>query len=231
MPSSQPLRLAVFDCDGTLVDSQNGIVASIAAASAVIGVPAPAADRVRRIVGLSLPEGVERLFPEADADDHAELTRRYREAFAGMRRDDAIAEPLYPGIVDLLDRLAGAGYLLGIATGKSMRGLTATLARHGLGDRFVTLQTADHGPGKPHPAMLERAMAACGAAPSETVMIGDTSYDIEMALSAGAYAVGVGWGYHPPNELAAAGAHRMAEDCDTLAAAVEALLGAGPRAV
>lgn len=231
MPSSQPLRLAVFDCDGTLVDSQNGIVASIAAASAVIGVPAPAADRVRRIVGLSLPEGVERLFPEADADDHAELTRRYREAFAGMRRDDAIAEPLYPGIVDLLDRLAGAGYLLGIATGKSMRGLTATLARHGLCDRFVTLQTADHGPGKPHPAMLERAMAACGAAPSETVMIGDTSYDIEMALSAGAYAVGVGWGYHPPDELAAAGAHRMAEDCDALAAAVEALLGAGPRTV
>lgn len=231
MPSSQPLRLAVFDCDGTLVDSQHSIVASIAAASAVIGVPAPAADRVRRIVGLSLPEGIERLFPDADADGHAELTRRYCAAFAEMRQDDSLEEPLFPGIVELLDRLAGAGYLLGVATGKSMRGLTATLARHGLGDRFVTLQTADHGPGKPHPAMLERAMAACGAAPSETVMIGDTSFDVEMALGAGAYAVGVGWGYHPADELTAAGAHRMAEDCEALAEAVLSLLGAAPRAV
>ncbi|MHA1569116.1 MAG: HAD-IA family hydrolase, partial [Alphaproteobacteria bacterium] len=107
--------------------------------------------------------------------------------------------------------------------GKSMRGLTATLARHGMEDRFVTLQTADFGPGKPHPAMLERAMGDCGAAPAETVMIGDTSFDIEMGLSAGAYAVGVGWGYHPAEELTAAGAHHMAEDCDALEAAVASL--------
>ncbi|MHA1569854.1 MAG: HAD hydrolase-like protein, partial [Alphaproteobacteria bacterium] len=129
MSSPQPLRLAVFDCDGTLVDSQHSIIASIETACAVIGIAAPSPDQIRRIVGLSPVDGIARLFPGEDAAGHADIARRFREVFAGMRLDDAVEEPLYPGIPDLLDRLAAAGYLLGVATGKSMRGLTATLAR------------------------------------------------------------------------------------------------------
>lgn len=221
MPKNPSLRLAVFDCDGTLVDSLHGIVAAVEAASAVIGIAPPARAGVRRIVGLSLGEGIMRLFPDLGADAHAELTLRYKEAFAAMRRDTDLPEPLYPGILDLLDRLGRENYLLGVATGKSLRGLQATLSRHGLEDRFVTLQTADFGPGKPHPAMLERAMAESGAAPEQTVMIGDTSFDMEMARGAGAFAVGVGWGYHELEDLESSGAHHVVMECESIPAALD----------
>jgi phosphoglycolate phosphatase len=123
-----------------------------------------------------------------------------------------------------LEALDSAGCLLGIATGKARRGLLATLERHGLGSRFVTLQTADSNPGKPHPAMLLRAMAETGADPDRTVLVGDTSYDMEMARRAGARAVGVAWGYHDRRELEAAGADRIVERCEELADCVLSLL-------
>ena len=108
-------------------------------------------------------------------------------------------------------RLRGAGWTLGVATGKSDRGLTGCLTMHGIFDLFVTLQTADRHPSKPHPAMLEMAMAEAGALPGDTVMIGDTTYDIEMARAAGCRAIGVAWGYHAPEELFAVGAEAVAE--------------------
>ncbi len=107
-----------------------------------------------------------------------------------------------------------------MATGKARRGLLAVLEQHGLETRFATLQTADVGPGKPHPAMLERAMAEVGVAPSDTVMIGDTSFDMLMARSAGASAIGVSWGYHPVAELEAAGAHSIVGHFNELPAAM-----------
>jgi phosphoglycolate phosphatase len=209
-------RLAVFDCDGTLVDSQHSIVAAMTRAFEGEKLPAPDRAAILSVVGLSLPYAMARLLPDAEVDFHDHLAARYKAAFHQLRRDNAVAEPLYPGIADLIQALDADGWTLGVATGKSDRGLNIVLTHHGLLSRFVTLQTADRHPSKPHPSMLLTAMADAGAAPETTVMIGDTSFDMEMALAAGTRAVGVGWGYHPPEALRAAGAHAVAMDSDAL---------------
>ncbi|MBB3694266.1 HAD-IA family hydrolase [Sphingomonas sp. BK580] len=211
-------RLAVFDCDGTLVDSQANICRAMEAAFAGHGLPAPARESIRGIVGLSLVEAMAVLAPAAGAARHAALAADYKTAFQRMRAEAALdPEPLYDGLVDALDALATAGWRLGVATGKSDRGLALLLAHHGLTERFVTLQTADRHPSKPHPSMLHEAMAQAGAAPHMTVMIGDTSFDMTMARAAGVRAVGVTWGYHREEALWAAGAQAVARRCDELA--------------
>jgi phosphoglycolate phosphatase len=212
------LRLVVFDCDGTLVDSQNVIVACMLQAYAMHGLKAPEAAAIRRVIGLPLLECVAQLSPEHAEDRHLLLTQAYKDAFFASRQRPDHNEPLFNGALAALDRLETQGYLLGIATGKARRGLNAVLDRHDLGRRFVTLQTSDHGPGKPHPAMLERAMAETGARPEDVIMIGDTSYDMLMARSAGVHAIGVSWGYHPAEELRAAGAHTVITSFDELPA-------------
>jgi phosphoglycolate phosphatase len=166
---------------------------------------------VRRIVGLSLPSAVARLAPGESPETQARAVAAYKQAFFRARERGTLQEPLFDGIATLLARLHAAGWTLGVATGKSDRGLHGCLRMHGLFDLFVTLQTADRHPSKPHPAMLEEAMAEAGARPAETVMIGDTVYDVEMAVAAGARAIGVAWGYHTPEELLAAGAEAVAE--------------------
>ncbi len=206
MQSSTRLRLAVFDCDGTLVDSQHAIVTCMAAAYAAEGLLAPTPDAVRRVIGLPLLECMARLSPDHPEARHARLTEAYREAFFALRRRADHHEPLFEGALAALERLEDAGFLLGIATGKARRGLVAVLERHGLGNRFVTLQTADMPPGKPHPAMLHRAIAETGVQAEDAVMIGDTSFDMQMARNAGIRSIGVAWGYHPVEELLAAGA-------------------------
>ncbi|WP_420142962.1 HAD-IA family hydrolase [Sphingobium sp.] len=205
-------RLVVFDCDGTLVDSQHSICAAMARAFDDVKLPPPNRMAILAAVGLSLPVAMARLLPDAEPDFHDHLTQRYKLAFQAMRREQGVQEPLYPGIVDLVMELDAAGWMLGVATGKSDRGLNLCLAHHGLLDRFVTLQTADRHPSKPHPSMLLTAMAEAGAEPATTVMIGDTSFDIAMGLAAGVRSIGVAWGYHLPDELIAAGAHAMAMD-------------------
>ena len=209
-------RLAVFDCDGTLVDSQHSICAAMTLAFEGEKLAAPDRMTILSVVGLSLPLAIARLLPEAEADFHDHLSESYKRAFQQMRRDNAVSEPLYPGIAELIRELDAEGWLLGVATGKSDRGLNLCLAHHGINAHFVTLQTADRHPSKPHPSMLLTAMAEAGASPETTVMIGDTSYDIDMALSAGTRALGVGWGYHLPADLIAAGAHAVAMDSDEL---------------
>ncbi len=201
------LRLALFDCDGTLVDSQHTIVTAMAAAFTTVGLAAPGAEQVRRVVGLKLDLAIARLAAGA-LDDHAVRVAvdGYVVAFEAMHGDPTHAEPLYDGVVEALDALAAAGWLLGIATGKSHPGLVSTLDRHGLRGRFVTLQTADRAAGKPSPDMVFRALDECGVDRGRAVVIGDTSFDIAMAANAGVPSVGVGWGYHPLEELAAAGA-------------------------
>ncbi|HCW61617.1 MULTISPECIES: HAD-IA family hydrolase [Sphingomonadaceae] len=205
-------RLAVFDCDGTLVDSQHNICAAMTRAFEAVQIMPPERLAILAVVGLSLPVAMARLLPEAESDFHDHLAEHYKQAFRSLRQDNAVSEPLYPGIADLVTELDAAGWLLGVATGKSDRGLNLCLTHHGIIDRFVTLQTADRHPSKPHPSMLLTAMAEAGAAPETTVMIGDTSFDIDMGLAAGARAIGVAWGYHPPQELTAAGAHGIAMD-------------------
>ena len=214
-PNSR-LRLVVFDCDGTLVDSQHVIVACMEAAYVAHGLVAPDPAAIRRVIGLPLLECMARLSPGHPEASHARLSEAYKDAFFASRQRPDHHEPLFDGAVAALDRLEAQGYLLGIATGKARRGLDAVLERHALARRFVTLQTGDMGPGKPHPAMIERAIADTGVAPQDVFMIGDTSYDMLMARNAGVHAIGVGWGYHPGDELRAAGAQAVIESFDEL---------------
>ncbi|HET6621494.1 MAG TPA: HAD-IA family hydrolase [Dongiaceae bacterium] len=215
-----PHRLFVFDCDGTLVDSQHNIVAAMAAAWARHDLPAPAAGEVRRLVGLTLEIAIARLLPDADDARHRALAADYREIVHDLRAANAqgtTEEPLFPGIRELIEALAAPGIFLGMATGKNRRGLEHTLGVHGLRERFHTLQTADVCRSKPDPEMVLRAMAETGIEAASTVVIGDTSFDMEMARSAGATAVGVAWGYHEEAELWSAGAHAViAQPADLL---------------
>ncbi len=205
-------KLVVFDCDGTLVDSQHMIFTAMVRAFEGERLVPPDRQRTLSIIGLSLPQAMARLMPDAEAEYHDHLSDCYKRAFQAMRAEKAISEPLYPGIAELIGTLDEAGWLLGVATGKSDRGLALCLAHHGIAHHFVTLQTADRHPSKPHPAMLRQAMAEAGAVPESTVMIGDTHFDIDMGLAAGVRTIGVTWGYHSVAELRAAGAHAIAMD-------------------
>ena len=211
-----PCRLVVFDCDGTLVDSQAVIVACMREAFEREGLRPPLPEAVRNIVGLSLTEAVLRLLPEPDLATAGRLAEGYRAAFLERRGRPDYDEPLFPGAREVLDALAARGMLLGVATGKAMRGLRLVLRHHGLEGHFATLQTADLHPSKPHSAMLEAAMRETGAAPGETLLVGDTTYDVLMAKAAGAVPVGVAWGNHPAAELRAAGAAHMLGSFDQL---------------
>ena len=200
-------KLAIFDCDGTLVDSGTTIHTALQQAFEAHGLNCPPRDVTRKVIGLSLMEAMAALVPDAD---HASLTQTYKDAFFAMRGTGRVEEPLFDGIVELLDALDADDWLLGVATGKSDRGLRHCLENHGLGDRFVTLQTADRNPSKPHPAMALAAMAAAGSAASRTIFLGDTGWDMGCARSAGIGAIGAGWGYHEVDELIAEGAHAVA---------------------
>ncbi len=209
MPPVGPYRLVIFDCDGTLVDSQHNIISAMQKAFAAAGRALPTPDAIRRQVGLTLEVAIARMLPDATEADVADLAETYRATVRGLRAGEGLSEPLYDGIRDLVLALDHPEIFLGVATGKNLVGLEHTLALHGLRERFHTLQTADRALSKPHPDMIHRAMAETACAAAETVMIGDTSFDMEMARAAGATAIGVSWGYHPPEELLASGAHAV----------------------
>jgi phosphoglycolate phosphatase len=211
-------RLAIFDCDGTLVDSGGTIHRALKSAFDVHGIECPPRHTTQKVIGLSLEQAMAQLVPEGD---HRALAETYKDSFIAMRSAGSVDEPLFDGILPLLDLLEGEGWLLGVATGKSLRGLRHCLAGHELEERFITLQTADHHPSKPHPSMALTAMAEAGAAPEATVFIGDTAWDMGCARAAGCGAIGVGWGYHTAEELLADGAHEVAlapVDVGTIAA-------------
>jgi phosphoglycolate phosphatase len=215
-------RLAIFDCDGTLVDSQANICLAMEDCFDTQGLPLPDRAAVRRIVGLNLVEAMAILLPDGEEAQHRELAEGYKNAFRKMRTNGGLRdEPLFDGIEQALVSLSAAGWLLGVATGKSDRGLSLILAHHGLTKRFVTLQTADRHPSKPHPSMIRHAMAEAGARPETTVMIGDTSFDMAMGVAAGVRPIGVGWGYHAPDELRDAGALAVAAHASELARLVK----------
>ncbi|MBB3772882.1 phosphoglycolate phosphatase [Angulomicrobium tetraedrale] len=220
------MKLALFDCDGTLVDSQHVIVEAMTRAFARGGHVLPPRGRVLGIVGLSLVEAMRELGdhdPDFPAEAMADL---YREAFREIRAEPGFLEPMFPGVRAVLDRLAAReDVLMGIATGKSQRGVAAVLQHHGLEGRFVTIQTADDAPSKPHPAMVLQAIEAAGVRPEDTVLIGDTSFDMIMARAAGARAIGVTWGYHAAELLNRSGAERLIDDADHLVPAMDQLWG------
>ena len=187
-------RLAIFDCDGTLVDSGATIYAALAAAFEQNGLGLPPPEVSRRVIGLSLTEAMAALLPDASAADHSKLAEDYKRAFWQLRAAGKVEEPLFDGVLELLDALEEEGWLLAVATGKSDRGLRHCLDSHGIHARFVSLQTADRHPSKPHPSMVEQAIAEAGAAPETSFVVGDTSFDMAMAASAGAGARGGGGG-------------------------------------
>ncbi|WP_157216724.1 HAD-IA family hydrolase [Flavisphingomonas formosensis] len=216
-------RLAVFDCDGTLVDSAANICLAMEACFAKAELPLPPRRLTRRVVGLSLVEAVRTLHPDAPHDRHVGMAEDYKQAFHDLRSRGLVAEPLFDGIAEAIARIETAGWLLGVATGKSDRGLGFCLDHNRIAHHFVTLQTADRHPSKPHPSMLEAAMAEAGAEPATTVMIGDTAFDIGMAKQAGVTAIGVAWGYHEPAELFAEGADHVVSDPRELPPLLESL--------
>jgi phosphoglycolate phosphatase len=227
------LKLVIFDCDGTLVDSQHMICAAMRQAYEANNLSVPAREQLLAIVGLSLPDAFRRLAATTNDADHPveALVTCYKNAFAELRSSVDHLEPLYPGARETLETLAvRPDTLLGIATGKSQRGVRAVLGRHGLAERFATIQTSDDAPSKPHPGMVLAAMRETGAAPRDTVVVGDTVFDLEMARAAGARAIGVSWGYHPPASLREAGADAMIEGFAELLPTLDRLWGGGERA-
>jgi phosphoglycolate phosphatase len=197
----------------------------MAAAFATERLDAPPPAAVRRVIGLPLAQCVAILAPDETQARHARLVEAYKATFFTIRQRPDHHEPMFEGAREALDALEAERWLLAIATGKARRGLLAVLDRHALAGRFVSLQTADDGPGKPDPGMILRAMDAAGAVPADTVMIGDTSFDMAMAVNAGVAGVAVGWGYHPPHELVAAGAAAVADRFDQIPRLVASSVG------
>jgi len=215
-------KLVIFDCDGTLVDSQHMICAAMQQAFLDHRIVCPPREKLLAIVGLSLVEAFERLSEGTQSYPIETLVERYKAAFFAMRAAQTEMEPLFPGVREAVATLAARpDVLLGIATGKSQRGVRMVIGHHGLLDHFATIKTADDAPSKPHPGMVMEAMRDAGALPGDTVVIGDTTYDIEMAHAAGASAIGVEWGYHPVAELQAAGADEVIGDPALLPSAIE----------
>lgn len=207
------MKLIVFDCDGTIVDSQAGIVLSMNHAFQSLHMTPPTRAATLSVVGLSLPEAFSVLAPEAEYETRSELAERYKNAFRELNHDPSDSECLFPGCRDVILELSSRDdVVLGIATGKSRRGVERLLEAEDWRGVFATIQTADDHPSKPHPAMLLEAMRETDIGPSDTIMVGDTTYDILMARAAGVGALGVSWGYHHRDELIEAGAHTVIDD-------------------
>jgi phosphoglycolate phosphatase len=223
------LRLAAFDFDGTLIDSAETIVQGILACWEACGFPEPEAGAVRRIIGLPWEAGVARLLPGSGAAEVAQIRAYHRDIAEGRRAAPKRAtEQLFAGAAEALRDLEREGYLLAIVTSRSAGRLHEMLAAHGIDGHFVSVKTVDHGPGKPSPFLLQAAMEEAGVVAQATVMIGDTTFDMEMARNAGAAGIGVSWGVHDRGELAAAGAGHVVDRFDELAPLVARLTDGRP---
>lgn len=197
--ATRPFQLIVFDWDGTLMDSAATIVAAIQAASRDLALPVPGDQKARHVIGLGLEDALSCLFPDLDASGYADVADRYRYHYCA--RDQEI--PLFEGIPELVSELAEAGFLLAVATGKSRRGLNRALATTGLAPLFHATRCADEAFSKPHPAMLLEIMAELGTDAARTLMVGDTTHDLEMARNARVAPVAVTYGAHPRESLSA----------------------------
>ena len=212
-------RLVLFDFDGTLVDSQHSIVAAFSKACRDHGIAGVDPAAIRRHIGLPLAQAIAANLPQAHRHRAGDIAESYKLAHRALAQDSD-HDPLFPGAFDAVKALKRAGALLGIATGKGRRGLTATLEKRGLAAEFDVLRSADDGPGKPDPWMVQSALDELGLGPQDAIVVGDTSFDMLMALNAGVSAIGVGWGYHPEAELIAAGAACVVREFDALLAAL-----------
>lgn len=191
-------RLVVFDWDGTLMDSTSQIVAAATEAIAQLGLPTRSPEQIREIIGLGLKESWRHLFPELGQETFMPFVETYRDRFLSPAHQTA---RLYAGAAEVVAELAGRGFVLAVATGKSRRGLDRDLASTGLGRFMAGSRTADETRSKPNPDMLLELMDMLGAPAAETVMVGDTEWDLEMARRAGVNAVAVSYGAHTPERL------------------------------
>ena len=203
---SNNLRVIVFDCDGTIVDSQKALVEIMQTTFGLFDLKLPKREEILFGVGLELSAGIERLLPRMHGLDIRKLCETYKKLAARNRENKSNMDLLYPDAESVIRRLYLDRWLLGIATGKSRTGLDHVLTSHNLSELFVTKQTADSAAGKPNPEMLENAMRDTGVSPRNVLMVGDTTFDMCMAKNAGTRAIGVSWGYHSTNDLIEAGA-------------------------
>ncbi|EAQ13013.1 phosphoglycolate phosphatase [Maritimibacter alkaliphilus HTCC2654] len=218
-----PLKLVLFDVDGTLIDSQHAIVAAMEAAADEADLPTPTRADTLNVVGLSLVEAVKRLFGDFDDYDQARMVQAYKNAYMTARQNDG-TPPFFAGALAAMETLhARDEVLLGTATGMSRRGMRRIIETYGLDGLFATTQTADDQPSKPDPAMVNAALSETGVAPEDAVFVGDTVYDIQAGRAAGVFTIGVGWGYHAPNDLQRAGADAVVERFADLIPAIDRL--------
>ncbi len=211
------MKLVLFDCDGTLADSQHMIMTAMVRTFVQHGLPLPPRAAILHTVGLSMPETMRLLVPDASTADHLIMADTYRREFRGLREHGKVIDPLFPGAKAALTQLARrSDVLLGLATGKSRRGVDALLEREGIAGLFATINTADDAPSKPAPDMILNALAETGVEPRHAIMVGDSIYDMLMAKAAGVKAVGVSWGYHTEANLLEAGASAIVRDFPAL---------------
>lgn len=196
-------QLIVFDWDGTLMNSEARIVACMQQAARDVGVAVPGRDMAKNVIGLGLAEAVQHLFANEAPAHWPELVEAYRRHFLA---GDLAPSPLFDGVREVISGLTEAEVFLAVATGKSRRGLDRVLDETGLGDVFSITRCADETFSKPHPQMLLDIMDHLGLRPQETLMVGDTEYDVQMAANAGVDALGVSYGVHEPERLLAHGA-------------------------
>ena len=204
------MKLVIFDVDGTLVDSQNFIVEAQTRAFTALGLVPPPRETMLSIVGLSLVRAFEVLVPGGPAE---ELAAGYRAAWQQMRLDPAFGDRLYPGACEAVETLAQRkDARLGIATGKSQKGVQHLFDEQGWHHLFASVQTSDLHPSKPDPSMILAALAQTGTAPQDAVIVGDTEFDMAMGRAAGVRRIGVTWGYHPTARLIEGGAEHLVDD-------------------
>ena len=222
------MRLVIFDIDGTLLNSRASILRQWRTLFVRHGLPVPSDEAILSVIGLSLAPAIAALTGTVDEDQVAEMRATFRAIVTDERRRGVENDVLFAGAREVIDALASEDdVVLGIATGKAMRGIRHVLDVHDLNDRFRTLQAADVAPSKPHPGMVLQAMAETGADPCMTVMIGDSVYDMQMARSAGVGAIGVSWGYHDAGALSQSGAMAVIDRFDDLPQQLELIWAVG----
>ena len=218
---NDPLRLVVLDCDGTMVDSQRAIIEMMHATFEAHNLELPDRVEILRGVGLELSVGIERLLPDDHQLELSDLYNTYKQLATAFREEGGHQDPLYPDADEVIRALDQAGWILGVATGKARVGLDHVLELHDMADLFVTKQTSDSAAGKPNPEMLHNAMRDTGVEADYVFMVGDTTYDMSMAVNAGTKAIGVSWGYHEADELLEAGAEVVVHSYNELFAVLE----------
>lgn len=207
------MKLVLFDCDGTLVDSVALIHEVMVRTFRQFGKAEPSVAATKAIIGLTLDIAIARIDGKPHADTEAvAMMAHYKDIFLGVRGELGFHEPLFPGIAELIAALTVRDdVLIGAVTGKSRRGLDMVLETHGFTSHFFVSRTADDCPSKPHPAMVTECCDQAGFVPADTVVIGDAVYDMQMAKAAGATAIGVSWGYASVEQLWAAGADAVVD--------------------